>query len=859
MFLAAAGSLRSVAAACAGLRSRSALIHGLFFASGAASLTLQVVWFKQIQFVLGSSTFAISVTVAAFFLGLSAGGFLGGRLSDRTPFPLATYGTLELALAAVSLGVTLLLRQWMPMLEIIGPLAGPESAFGAPFAVIASLAVLLPPATLMGATLPLLAKHVVNQRDETAKRLGILYALNTLGAATGCALVGFVLIGAIGVLGSSLVALVAYVVIGVVARVLARGETARPPAVAPPDAVPVGGAGSINPVIFICAASGFVSIGYEVVWFRVLRNFTNHTVYAFSGMLAVYLLGLVVGALVCARWVAPRKETLLRDFVLLQAAIALGGTLSAVLLGFGPVLEHLFNPARLGLPEVIVRTIDAAAGFLGVAFVVLIVPTTLIGIGFPLASELATEHAAVVGRRVGRLYAWNTLAGVLGSLATGFLFLPLLGSFGTLSLLVALSVAVFAGGVAMIPSLRTGKFAATWRTGAPLCLAALGILFVTGPEIFKPVLVRSEGEVLAFKETRDATYVVVKHKGENGNEDYKQLIVNSESYANTLLPGRRYMALLAHLPTLLAPDPKNALVICIGTGTTVGSLTTYDSLETIVGVDLSREVFGFAPLFVPSNHSFHENPRVRQVPADGRHFLLGTAERFDVMTFEPPPPGDAGVVNLYSEEFYELARRRMKPGGTVAQWIPMTQNGRRAIPLMSLRAMLEQFPHVSFWMGNGREGIAIGTETPVRLDPVLLAARMSEPRVKADLHAIGIETVEDLLAMFVAADAAIEPLLEGAETITDDRPRIEYFNAYALGGVSYAETIAIRQPLDAYLTSPLPDAARFQAAVQLADAIGLEFDATLSGNKEEAARQLERAQALAPGSLYVQFLARGGQ
>jgi spermidine synthase len=833
-------------------RRTSTIIHGLFFASGAASLMLQVVWFKQIQFVLGSSTFAISVTVAAFFLGLSAGGFLGGRISDRSRRPLATYGTLELILAVMALGVTALLRQWMPMLEVIGPLAGPESSFGVPFTVAASLAVLLPPATLMGATLPLLARHVVNQRDETANRLGVLYALNTLGASVGCATVGFVFIGVFGVLGSALLAVGTYAVIGLVAHGLARSEPERRvDELSAERSEAAREARSIVPVV-ICSLSGFVAIGYEVVWFRLLRNFTTHTVYAFSGMLSVYLLGLVLGALVCARWIAPKKDSLVRSFVILQAAIALGGTFSAVLIGLGPALAWLFDPARLGLPEVIVRTTDTAIGFMGVAFVVLIVPTTLIGIGFPLASELATEHASVVGRRVGYLYAWNTLAGVCGSLVTGFIFLPMLGSFWTLALLVACSVALFLVGILAIPSLRNDR--ATWMAGGALGAVALGAILFNGPKVIRPALVRSRGEVLALRETRDATYLVVKHQGPDGT-DFKQLIVNSESYANSILHGRRYMAMLAHLPTLLVKEPRRGLVICIGTGTTIGALTTHEELESMVAVDLSSEIFDLAPLFVPTNHSFHQNPRVRKVAADGRHFLLGTDDRFDVMTFEPPPPGDAGVVNLYSEEFYALARRRMRPGGVVAQWIPMSIIGRRAIPQMSLRAMLRQFPHVSLWMGNGREGIAIGSEEPLRIDVDELAKRMAVPAIKEDLHAVGIDTVEDLLATFVAVDGDIEPLLEGAETITDDRPRIEYFNAYPRGEITFAETQAIRKPIDPYLSRPVENTEKFKKAVELAHAIGMEHDSEQAKDGAAALQHSEKALALAPDNLYAQFLA----
>ena len=170
-----------------------------------------------------------------------------------------------------------------------------------------------------------------------------------------------------------------------------------------------------------------------------------------------------------------------------------------------------------------------------------------------------------------------------------------------------------------------------------------------------------EAELLAFRETRDATFVVLGYQSEVTGA-YQQLLVNGWSYANNAMPGRRYMATLAHLPALLHRDPRSALLGCIGTGTTVGGLTLHPELRKIVAVDLSEAVFDFAPLFVPLNHGFHLEPRVEKVVADVRHYLLRSSQTFDVITFEPPPPHDAGVVNLYSREFYALAKRRLARG-----------------------------------------------------------------------------------------------------------------------------------------------------------------------------------------------------
>ena len=256
------------------------------------------------------------------------------------------------------------------------------------------------------------------------------------------------------------------------------------------------------------------------------------------------------------------------------------------------------------------------------------------------------------------------------------------------------------------------------------------------------------------------------------SEKYQQLLVNSKSYASNRPEGRRYMAAMGHYPLLLHRGPsQTAAVICIGTGTTVGAVSTHNELKSIYAVDLAPAVFDFARYFVPINKRFYRNPKVHEVVADGRHYLLSTRDTFDVITLEPPPPHDAGVVNLYTEEFYALAKERMRPGGVLAQWVPM-DIGRGALPKMILKAMLSQFKHVSLWVPSRMEGVAIASDEPLQIDRDVLSARMSAPAVADDLTAIGLRSPEDLLATFVAADERLAAYVRDVPSLTDNRPRI---------------------------------------------------------------------------------------
>jgi spermidine synthase len=828
-----------------------AAIYVMFLASGVASLIYQVVWFKQLQFVLGSSTFAVSMTVAGFFFGLSIGSWLGGKLADQVRRPLAAYALLELALGLLAILVTLFLSNWLAWAPGLGPIVGNPFFF--------SFATLVLPTMLMGATLPILAKHVVREHSVLAQRIGVLYGVNTLGAAIGCAAVGFVLIGTLGVLQSAFVGSVIYLgnaaLAGSLARRVAPDESAAlTSSVASPQAppVPAGSSWRTNVLVGVFAVSGFASIAYEVLWFRVLANFQVHTVFAFSAMLATYLVGLVLGAFICARFLAPRKDRLLLYFARLQLLIAVGGLMTVGLLGRSRNMSVAFNAWLHPINSH--SAFDWLAGTtetMLLCVVVLLIPTTLIGISLPLASELTVQQLSMLGRRLGRLYAMNTLGGTLGSLTAGFVLVPYLGTQTSLMLIVVLNLLLFLVVVASQPALS--------GDGRLRRLSVWGIVFVSaGSWILGPNYLAQaqttfdKAEVLAFRETRDATFVVLGYD-EEGTDAYQQLLVNGWSYANNAMPGRRYMATLAHLPTLLHRDPRSALLGCVGTGTTIGGLTLHTELQKIVAVDLSAAVFDFAPLFVPLNHGFHREPRVEKVVADVRHYLLRSSQAFDVITFEPPPPHDAGIVNLYSQEFYALAKRRLAPGGVVAQWMPLDFS-RQAVPRMMIRTMMAEFPYVSLWIPNRMEGVAIGSMEPLTVDLEEWRRRMQSPGLRDDMAAIGFHTPEDLAATFVAAGPALQRFMGNGPIVTDDRPRIEYFNLYPIDFMDYDDITKHREPIDTYLSTPLADATALRAAEHVAEAIWREHEAGAAGRYDEARALLETALRQDPGNAYLRYL-----
>jgi predicted membrane-bound spermidine synthase len=831
-----------------------AVVIAIFFTSGAASLILQVVWFKQLQLVLGSATFSVSVTVASFFFGLSIGSAFGGRIADRITRPLRVYGFLELCLALVSFAVTAFLSHWSTWVGWMSPLLNLESPARLPVIVFLSLATLTLPTMLMGATLPFLVKFLTRSQTELANKIGLLYAFNTLGAAIGTLSVGFVLIGLLGVTRSSFFASTLYACVGGLSLFAARHEHSLPVKGRKEERVASERA-KADPtlLIWLFACSGFVSIAYEVVWFRFLTNISGSSVYAFSGMLGTYLLGLVIGSLICAKFLASNKEKLLHYFAFTQVGIAVAATLTFAMLGKSGTFHSFFAAIVSAVVPARTQTLlgDDVSFFL-TCVIALLLPTTLIGISFPLASELTVMRMSALGRRIGALYASNTIGGVLGSLTAGFILIPYLGSQWTLTALIFMNLLLF---LAIVAS-QAGLLTSLWRPGA----IALGVVVVSfllfGPHYLERQLTTFTGaKVLELRESKEATFAVLEYEDDAAGK-YQQLLVNSKSYANNRPEGRRYMAAMAHYPLLFHKGPsETAAVICIGTGTTVGAVSTHAELQSIYAVDLAPAVFDFAPYFIPINNRFHENPKVHKVAADGRHYLLGTHDTFDVITLEPPPPHDAGVVNLYTEEFYALAKLRMREGGVLAQWVPL-DIGRGDLPKMILKAMLAQFKHVSLWMPSRMEGVAIASDEPLQIDRDVLAMRMSEPLVADDLTAIGLRSPEHLLATFVAADQTLAAYLNDTPSLTDDRPRIEYYNFYPVKPIRVGEIKRLREPVERYLTVGSYGDTQLDVARHVVDAIWDEHEATVDGDVNTARSALRVALNLEPDNRYLQFLQR---
>ncbi|MBK7975038.1 MAG: tetratricopeptide repeat protein [Deltaproteobacteria bacterium] len=234
------------------------------------------------------------------------------------------------------------------------------------------------------------------------------------------------------------------------------------------------------------------------------------------------------------------------------------------------------------------------------------------------------------------------------------------------------------------------------------------------------------------------------------------------------------MKLLGHLPVLLARNPERVLTICFGTGMTFGATALHPEVEQSQCAELSATVLEAAPLFAEANGDVLTRPNARVRIGDGRQVLLASAQRFDVITAEPPPPRQAGTYQLYSREFYALARERLAEDGIVAQWLPLHDQSELEVR-MSVRSFVDVFPNAQLWLPHAAEGILIGSPSPIVLDTARFAERWATPAVAESLASIGFTSPATLLKTFVMDGEALARYAAGAPAITDDRPLTDFW------------------------------------------------------------------------------------
>ncbi|MNM51112.1 Spermidine synthase [compost metagenome] len=573
--------------------------------------------------------------------------------------------------------------------------------------------------------------------------------------------------------------------------------------------------------------------------------------FAFSVVLATYLAGLVLGSALYAR----RADRIRDPWGLFGLLIALAGLLALVqIAGLG---RWLISAQTQVEALVLHLTGNELAGmcarFATAALSVVFLPTTVLGAAFPLALRLSVDSQQV-GRDVGAVVALNTVGGIIGVMLTGFVLVPGVGLVRTLVVLALVAAAV--GCVAVWRGQAVPRGMRMAVLGVSLSTVIIGVL--TPPQRLAELLPGARsGHLTFYEEGRGGTVAVVAQQRQNRR--FNRLYIQGVSNTGDAMPSLRYMRLQALLPLLIhRQEPRSAMVIGFGTGITAGALLRYQGLERPVVAELLPEVLAAAPLF-KGNFDARNDPRLDIRLRDGRRELLRSAERYDLITLEPPPPSAAGVVNLYSQDFYLLAASRLEAGGIVAQWLPLpTQNTDDSRSLV--RSFLNTFPHASLWTTEFHEMLLIGSQAPLELDAARISQRFAQPRVRAALAEVGVDSVSALLATWVTDREGLERFAGSAEAVTDDRPRIEYAPWVRSGEI----TRVLPQLLSLRTAPPLinADAALLGAVEDQWHVLKRFYGLTLlayNGNRQGWAREVRQLMQTEAGNPYFRWFIGGGQ
>lgn len=793
-------------------RTYDRLFLGVFTLSGFAGLAYEIIWVRQFATVLGSSAYALTTILAAFMAGLGLGGWLIGKVSDRcTSHALARlYIILEVGVGVYALGLPHLLGVMETVYVGLYQVSTPTPVAANLLRLALSFVVLLLPATFMGGTLPVVSRYIVRSNGAISTTVSQLYAFNTFGAVLGTVATGFYLLPHFGVAGTSLIAVLVDFGAAIAFWSLHHLRAVAPEEMVAPAKASYGsdsGSGrSLSAqerlLIAAYAVSGAAAMLYEIAWTRSLSLILGTTTYAFTTMLATFIAGLALGS--AAYKLLKVKVPHLTLFCWLQWAVCFSVLLTI------PALE------KLPFVYLLVRMqwIDSWADLQYVRFVlaalVMIVPVFAMGMLFPVVTSIFVKHTKGIGGGVGKVYGYNTLGGVVGSVAGGLVLVPLIGMQKTLMAGAALNL--LAGAVVYLTSSHT-----TWNRrmieACAICTCAL--LIMRGTDEWAPKVMNSgvyiygaryanaveryaraargqenlpqlspfqiwemamnQPRLLYYNTGVSATVAVMENA-----DSVRFLTVNGKTDAGT---GResdlRTEVMLGQLPFLIRPNARDALMVGLGSGISAGSALTHP-LTRLDCAEIAPAIVEACKYFGEHNHDVLNDPRLRVVQRDARNLLLTTGRSYDVIISQPSNPWVEGESSLFTLDWYELVWDHLNEGGLFAQWLPTYMMSERDVKTI-IYTLKTVFPSLTLWT-SGTPGdlyLLAHKGDGFKIDFKKFQRAVRIPEVRADLERVGQSPEKTLFELFVMNRAELSHYLsrDGDERLrknTDNRLVTEF-------------------------------------------------------------------------------------
>lgn len=786
----------------------------IFFLSGATGLVYQLVWVRMLTLVFGGTTYAITTVLVAFMGGLGLGSFFAGRLASRFSAPGRAYGWLEIAIGAYAIAVPLLFHLVEPVYRVLYAVAGDAPAILTAVRFLVGAFFLIIPTTAMGATLPLLVQYVSGRDERVGQSVGVLYGINTLGAFGGTLLAGFWMIPTLGIAATTWATAAANLLLGSAAVALLGGariapsvsaEAAKVPTVLPQTPTAVAEHNSARSALLgTFAISGFCSMIYQIAWTRALVMCFGSTTYSFTCILAAFILGLALGSLIVARFL-DRLRRPARIAGWTQLAIGLAAVCIAPLYDQIPLLVFKWV-SGLSSGYTTLLQIQFA-----VIIAVTLVPTVLMGALFPLVTRAVSSGASDAAAATGRAYGINTLGTITGAFVAGFVLIrgDVLGALWSINLAAVMNALlgvwlIRATGVRNEP-IHHGPLPAMGG------LAAVVIAAVTfgswDPDTMAsgsfrpgndPVARKREFATKYYADGVDTTVSIIQSRTE---QHLIALTVNGKPDASTVLTDMHTQILLSHFPALITPRLETACMIGLGSGISLGSLSRYEELKRIDCVELSEEVVLASQAFTAQNFDvLNTDPRIRMITADGRNHLLLTDQKYSLIVSQPSNPWIAGVSSLFTQEFFELCKRRLEPDGTLAVWMQSYALSFENFQMV-VRTLRASFPEVEIWQTHETDVILTARSTPARIPLDTMLRRFYHAPVQTDLYRIGMQDLGRVLGCCLIGGSSIDLWLQPGPIHTDDNAILEFD---APRGIYMPTDNRIAESLIAISADPLP-------------------------------------------------------
>jgi len=741
----------------------------LFAASGCSALIYEIVWYQLLQLAIGSTAVSLGVLLATFMGGLCLGSIGLPRLNLKGQHPLRIYAVLEAGIAVFGL----LVLVGLPSIDRVYVAGAEHGLPGMLLRGFICAICLLPPTILMGASLPALVRWI----EATPRGVpwwGLLYGANTLGAVFGCLLAGFYLLRIHNMATGTYVAAAINIAVAIVSLALATRTLPVQPSVSVTFRMVA--TESRWPVYLTIALSGACALGAEVVWTRLMGMMLGATVYVFSIILAVFLIGLAIGSALGSWLLGVTRPAVALGWcqILLTLGIFWGAWMIADSLPYWPINPLLTRSPWYIFQLDLVRCLWA------------ILPATILwGASFPLACAAVAEPGEDSGRLVGAVYAANTLGAIVGALAVSLVLIPWIGTQQSQRALLLVSAA---SGLVVLAPRDWGYRSRATAAWLAISLAAAGLLAwkvdkIPGELIaYGRRMAISSGRVLYTAEGRNSSVAITEV-----SDGATEIDVNGHVEATTEPYDMKLQRMVGHLPGILHPHPTSVLGIGFGAGVSAGTFTRYPTIQRITVCEIEPVIPPISTrFFAPQNYEVLRNPRTHMVYDDARHYLLTTTETFDIIASDPLDVFVKGTAGLYSKEYFEAVKRHLRPGGMFTLYVPLYESDERTVK-SELATFLDVFPYGTVWSntvgGNGYDMVFMGQAEPLHIDLDDLQQRLDRPDyepVMESLRDIGVNSPTELLATYTGQKTDFAAWLKGAELNRDIDLRLQYLAGWGI-------------------------------------------------------------------------------